>query len=141
MYSRSSDHASFLWKTLAVVALLCCLLKTARAQTTPPFQSHNFQYLSDVLTPAQVTSQYVANAFNSTFPPKYFSLGVTTTATGFVVALQGSLDNVNWSTLAVTNTVFGVVSSILPKPMLYFRLQATTIGANTAVTATAIGVP
>jgi hypothetical protein len=74
-------------------------------------------------------------------PPQFYTLGVTTTATGFVVRLQGSLDNVNWADVAITDTGVGNISNTSPRPMLYLRLRATTIAANTAVTATAIAVP
>lgn len=138
---QKTDSTSFLWKLFSIIVIGVFLAKGAQAQLSPGFQSHGFQYLSGVLTTSQLTTERTANGFNGIMPPKYFSMGVTTTATGWVVALEGSLDNANWSTIAVTNSVFGVVSSILPKPMLYFRMRASTLSANTSVTATAIGTP
>ncbi len=113
----------------------------ARAQVSPGFQSNSFQYLAGVLTPSQAATTRAVTAWNSEFPPKFYSMSVTTTASGFVVALQGSLDGSNWSQIAVTSSAAGVVSNVAPIPALYLRMIAQTIAANTAITATAIGVP
>lgn len=105
---------------------------------SPGYQSHSFQYVTGVLTSSNLTSN-VANAFNSITPPKYYSLAVATTGAGFLVKLEGSLDNQNWQQLASTNTASGITSVSVPAPMLYIRLRGNPIPANVSVTATAIG--
>lgn len=115
-------------------AFLTCFLATAHAQ----YQTHSFQYLTSTLTTASPTGSSVS-AFNSVDPPKWYSLYVTTAATGYVVKLEGSLDNVTFSDIAITNTGLGMISNVDPKPALYFRVRASTIPANTTITATAIG--
>lgn len=131
-------------KLISIMALSLCFAVPGNAQQAANvgFQKHNFQYLSAVLTRTTPTSNVIANAWNSVFPPKFYSMSVTgTLSSAFTVELQGSLDNLNWSNIAVTNSVIGVISNLNPKPMLFFRLLARTLSANTSITATAIGVP
>lgn len=116
------------------------LATQANAQTSPGYQSRNFQYLTDVLTSGDNLSP-VTKAWNAAYPPKYYTVSVTTTASNWLVKLQGSLDNSNWQDVAVTSSALGTVTNSAPLPMLYFRLNATTIAAGTSVTATAIAVP
>lgn len=112
------------------------------AQSTPGgrFQSYNYQYLNGPLNAANPTT-LPANAVNSLAPPQHFTMGVTTTATGWTVALDGSLDAINWKRILLTNTAVGNVSNITPEPMLYFRMAETGLSGASTVTATAIGVP
>lgn len=111
------------------------------AQSTPgnQYQSHNFQYMTGVLTSANRSTQS-ANAWNALNPPKWYTMNVTTTASGFSVTLEGSLDNANWSPIAVTNSALGNISNTVPLPYLYFRMRAGAIAAGTSITPTAIGV-
>lgn len=144
MEKRHTDELGFLWKILAVASLVFCLSRVASAQSTPGarFQSHSFQYLSLPLAQATMAQAQTATAWNAELPPKYFSMGVAaTTANPFRVDLEGSLDNANWSIISTTNTATGIVSSILPKPMLYFRFNAKTLSSTDTITATAIGTP
>lgn len=123
------------------LALFLMLGTAAQAQTLPlGFQSHNFQYLTAVLNSSQRESSVTANAFNAQSPPKWFSMSVTTAATGWLVALDGSLDNRNWSTIAITSSALGVISNKDPVPSLFFRFRAMTALTNISVTPTAIGV-
>lgn len=126
-----------IWASLAFISGFAAV---AHAQTVPPYQRNNYQYLTGTLTPSQLTSIYTVNAINAENPPKYFTLAVTTTATGFLIRLEGSLDNSNWYDLAVTNNAIGAQTNTVPRPSLYFRMRADSIAANTTVTGTAIGV-
>lgn len=115
----------------------------AHAQSVPAtvagVANRNFQYLTGVLTATYPTTLPSAPAWNAEAPPKWYTISVTTTAAGFSVALEGSLDNVNWTNIA-TATGFSQVSNTVPLPSIYFRMRQTSLGSNTAVTATAIGV-
>lgn len=123
---------------LAIIGMIL-FFKGANAQMSPGFQSHNFQYLTGVLTPVQYTTAVTVNAFNAVNLPKWYSMSVTGTATPFQVRLEGSLDKCNWSTIAITSSGVGVVSNINPAPMLYFRMRASNIQAGSQITATAVG--
>ncbi len=131
-------------KLISLIAALITfngyLCPNSHAQISPGSQSHSFQYLTGVLTTSQMAISPTAGTWNAVAPPKYFSMAVTTTASGFQVRLEGSLDNSNWSTIAVTNSAIGMIPNVVPIPSLYFRIRAATIAANTSVTATAIGV-
>lgn len=112
----------------------------AQAQVSPGVNNHSFQYLTGVLTASSPTTVPSAPAWNAMAPPKQYSMSAATTATGWQVELEGSLDNSNWSRIAITTSATGMVSNVNPIPALYFRMRASTISANTSVTATAIGV-
>lgn len=122
------------------VAWFC--LKNADAQQNPgtQFQSRSFQYLAAEMT-AVSPSPVTVSCWNAAVPPKYFTLSVTTQATGWVALLEGSLDNAKWTTLAVTNSAVGSVSNSVPFPALYLRTRANVIGSTSTITGTAIGVP
>lgn len=126
---------------LSVMSVLGGLEKDVFAQQTPgaQWQSNSFSYLTDTLTPSDLTSSTVST-WNSAWPPKHFVLSVTTQATGFLVALEGSLDNSNWYQIAQTDTARGVALNGTPMSAIYLRLKARVIGADSAITATAIGV-
>lgn len=125
---------------LSVVGVLGVAERDLYAQNAgAQWQSNSFSYLTDVLTTSEPTSS-VSSTWNSAWPPKHFVLSVTTQATGFLVALEGSLDNSNWYQIAQTDTARGVALNGTPMSAIYLRLKARVIGANSAVTATAIGV-
>lgn len=115
-------------------------LKMASAQVSPGSNSRNFIYLNGVLTDNWAVTA-TANGFNALGAPKWYSMGITRTVLGTPtqVRLEGSLDNVNWSTIAVTSSVLGFVSNTEPHPAIYMRLRANGIANNVYVTATAIG--
>lgn len=126
------------------ITLVAIILWVSQANAQNPgnrYQSHDFQYLTGVLTSSQPTTSPVANAWNSVAPPQHYSMNVTTTASGFNVYLEGSLDNSNWSQISVTNSAIGVISNVNPMPMLYFRMRQSGLSSGAAVTATAVGVP
>lgn len=126
---------------LSVLSVLGSNEKDVFAQSNPgaQWQTNSFSYLTDVLTSSDLTSS-TASTWNSAWPPKHFVLSVTTQATGFLVALEGSLDNANWYQIAQTDTARGSVVNGIPISALYLRLNARIIGAGTSVTATAMGV-
>ena len=81
-------------------------------------------------------------------PLKVFSIqarGVGATATSWTIVLEGSLDNINFTTiLSHTNVVGdGVVlySGTLSFPTLYMRSRCTAVvlGASTGITTTILG--
>ena len=72
--------------------------------------------------------------------------GRDATPTSFSVALQGSNDGANWTTLLThTNTDGRVVfaADAIPRPCRHFRLNCTAVDLGTAVklVATAVLVP
>lgn len=128
---------------LKKILLLSLIALPVLAQTpnVPGQQSSNFQYLSYPLVGGSVTSSPTMGAFNALSPPKYFSLSVTnTSASAFQVVLEGSVNNVSWRQIAVTNSALGAVSNTVPMPSLYLRLRATTLSNNVTITPTALGV-
>ena len=102
------------------------------------FNSQSFQYLTGVLQAGSMVTPS-SPGWNAQNPAKWYSMSVTSTASGFNVVLEDSLDNVNW-TVVSSDTGFSQVSNTNPSPSLYFRLRAISLGSNAAVTATAIGV-
>jgi hypothetical protein len=128
---------------LLIAIMLLCFSRAIFAQSNAGvgYQSHSFQYVTGVLSTSNTTTQ-VANTWNSEVPPKYYALSVTTTASNWQVNLEGSLDKINWSVLAITSTALGVSYVTNASPSLYFRAHAITINSsNDNITATAIGVP
>lgn len=79
------------------------------------------------------------SAFNMQNLPKYYTLSVTTTGTGFNVELDGSLDEKNWTPITSVASL-APTSVSAAAPMLYLRLHAKTVGTDGSVTATAVGV-
>lgn len=83
-----------------------------------------------------------------TNPLKYFSIqckGTGAAATAWNIVVEGSLDNVNFSTIAThaTADLDGTVKAFTtPFPVLYFRSRCTaiTLGGATNVVATILGV-
>lgn len=82
-------------------------------------------------------------------PVKYFTLQVVATGavTSWTVVLEGSLDNVNFTTILThTNLVPGTPSAMFggttATPILYFRsrVSAITLGGGTNVIATILGM-
>lgn len=102
------------------------------------YNNNSFQYLTAVLTPASPTMAVPTNAWNAKGLPKFYSVAFTTTAAGATVAIEGSVNQLTWQSLASTSSIGTMGSNTNPIPALYLRLRASTIGANTAVTATAI---
>lgn len=137
---KENTFPNIIWAIAVAAALLCFNKAHAQVVTNPGLNSRSFQYLTGVLSGSQLAISPTAGTWNAEAPPKYFSLGVTTQATGFQVRLEGSLDNSNWSLISVTSSAIGMVSNPNPIPTLYYRIRAATLSANTSVTATAIGV-
>lgn len=128
-------------KTLIVI-LTFFFAFTAQAQVSG--NSRNWGYLSQTMV--QGTSSTTSSTFstaNSLFPFKYYSImvGQVQAGTTFNVALEGSLDNQNWTPVLTTNTANSLGVSTVVAPALYLRLRATSLQAGRTITATAIGVP
>lgn len=69
-----------------------------------------------------------------------------TAATAWTVALEGSLDNVNWTTIATHNTASGdgaIVWETTGKAALFVRanVSALTLSPATALTIVVVAVP
>lgn len=127
-------------KAILAVAAVSLFVSLAHAQTPgAQYQSHNFQYLTATLDNTTTTSN-VVNAWNAENPPKWFSFQIAGLDTPIAARLEGSLDNSNWRTIAVTTSATGNVSNQVPLPALYFRVVGTAIPAGKQITATAIGV-
>lgn len=127
------------WTALAIIAICFFCARGAHAQLSPGYNSYSFQYLNGVLTSTNTITSRSINAFNAMNIPKYYSMSVTTAATGFTVLLEGSLDNANWTQLASTTSGIGVVTTVNPAPMLYIRMRAPNLSSTQQVTATAVG--
>lgn len=83
----------------------------------------------------------------STVPLSNFTLLVTTTGTvtSWIVILEGSIDGINFSTMATHTNLVGANISVFPgvnkSPCLYFRTRCTALllGLGINITATVLG--
>lgn len=83
----------------------------------------------------------------STTPLHNFTFLVTTTGvvSAWIVVLEGSIDGINFSTIATHTNLIGANVAVFPgvnvTPCLYFRTRCTSIGLGlgTSIKATVLG--
>lgn len=97
-----------------------------------------------------VTTTGVQKALPSSAAPfATYAISVKSTgtaATAWTVALEGSLDNANWTTITTHNTASGdgaIVWDTTGKPVLFVRanVSALTLSPATALTIVVVAVP
>ena len=83
------------------------------------------------------TATGAGTAFELRAPCRTYTMNKTVAGTfsALVVALEGSLDNVNWYTLGTDNTTAAGATFVVDKPAKFVRANCTTFTGGTSVTA------
>lgn len=104
------------------------------------FQSANFTYIHCMFNRLDQVD-HVVSTMNAIWPPKWWTIQVTTTTTSpFRVALEGSLDEINWYQIAETNSAIGAITNPVATTARYVRMRTLRIPGSAIIHATAIGV-
>lgn len=104
------------------------------------FNSSNFTYIHCSFNRLD-QYDHIVSTVNSIWPPKWWTIQVTTTTTGaFRVALEGSLDELNWYTIAETSSAIGAATNITATTAKYVRMRTLRIPGSATIHAVALGV-
>ena len=104
------------------------------------FNSASFTYIYCMFTRLDQVDHLVSTV-NAAWPPKWWTLQVTTTTTGaFRVALEGSLDETNWYQIAETSSAIGAATNITATTAKYVRMRTLRIPGSATIHAVALGV-